>query len=973
MPTTESETQAQTEKELLRVFKEKLVQHIHPTAVGRFCTTSLQEKDQEEVKRKEETAGLQAAADLLLEKLLQQNNPGWFPEFVQALRQSGSEHVAEDLCPTETAAPADSSPYRQLLRIVPDLTQTIVVADLLPYLPCLMQEDKEQIEQTRKTSGNTRAADVLLEKIVRCGPEWFSELCKALKNTGDEKSLDLLLDRRGADQDPTDENLSSLFRSLSISGPSPANEEVQPADASAMKAAMLDDPNLDEGYEEDAEDVSVRGTFAIGADGSFPMRDYQLELAEDVLKGENNVICSPTNSGKTRVAVYICKDHLEKNPDGKVLVMVNKVHLVEQHFQSQFKPLLPESFQSKLGTISGENYSSAEEEHISFKQLVEQKSLIILTAQILENHLNRDDEEKVELSDFSLMIFDECHHTKKENVYNKIMGRVILQKFRQPHLPLPQIVGFTASPGVGGARTHVQAVSHILQILANLNASKIKTAEKHAGELKKVVGQPKRECHITNERHQDPFGDELKKMMRQIHRMIDMEGPGERRPPADFGTQMYEQWVVEMEKQGGIECRRCVQTCADHLRKYSDALVINDTLRMSDAFQYLKEFYAKESERQEGFDDTDRKLTSIFSESFFRLERLTKMSQYENTNLEALKEKLKQECESKEGARGILYTKTRQSTAFLLSWIRNTPELNNLLKADQLTGTGTGSISKNNHMTPIKQREVIRKFREGELNLLIATTVAEEGLDIKECNFVIRYGLVTNEIAMMQASGRARAEDSTYMLVAGGKTGAGQREENNMYKVQMMHRAIKYIQDMPADLYDQEIQKRQRAICSELRARNNPAIKARKQAAASGTFLHCKKCNQKACDAAELRLIEGAHHVHPDPGFLRTVGKADEAEEPLQELQERSRLGSVGCRIGSVKCSKCEQDWGMLMLHKGMILPCLSVKNFALRKQGLPARRPKKWKDSGVAVAEFDYAQDIELGEVAMDTSDDDL
>lgn len=49
-----------------------------------------------------------------------------------------------------------------------------------------------------------------------------------------------------------------------------------------------------------------------------------------------------------------------------------------------------------------------------------------------------------------------------------------------------------------------------------------------------------------------------------------------------------------------------------------------------------------------------------------------------------------------------------------------------------------------------EQRDVISKFRTGKINLLIATTVAEEGLDIKECNIVIRYGLVTNEIAMVQ-------------------------------------------------------------------------------------------------------------------------------------------------------------------------------------------------------------------------------
>lgn len=59
------------------------------------------------------------------------------------------------------------------------------------------------------------------------------------------------------------------------------------------------------------------------------LRDYQAEVARPALEGKNIIICLPTGSGKTRVAVYITKKHLEsrnlKGQPAKVVVLVNKV------------------------------------------------------------------------------------------------------------------------------------------------------------------------------------------------------------------------------------------------------------------------------------------------------------------------------------------------------------------------------------------------------------------------------------------------------------------------------------------------------------------------------------------------------------------------------------------------------------------------------------------------------------------------
>lgn len=103
-----------------------------------------------------------------------------------------------------------------------------------------------------------------------------------------------------------------------------------------------------------------------------------------------------------------------------------------------------------------------------------------------------------------------------------------------------------------------------------------------------------------------------------------------------------------------------------------------------------------------------------------------------------------------------------------------------------------------------EQKQTIRRFREGLLNLLISTSVAEEGLDIPECNLVVRYGLLTNEIAMQQASGRARAPNSVYSVVALETGREIKREITNECLEDLCRQAIHEVQQMnPRDFQRQ--------------------------------------------------------------------------------------------------------------------------------------------------------------------------
>ncbi|KAL0111364.1 hypothetical protein PUN28_012927 [Cardiocondyla obscurior] len=64
-----------------------------------------------------------------------------------------------------------------------------------------------------------------------------------------------------------------------------------------------------------------------------------------------------------------------------------------------------------------------------------------------------------------------------------------------------------------------------------------------------------------------------------------------------------------------------------------------------------------------------------------------------------------------------------------------------------------------------KQEEVLKRFRIHECNLLIATSILEEGIDIPKCNFVMRYDFPKNYQSYIQCKSRARAMDALHVLL----------------------------------------------------------------------------------------------------------------------------------------------------------------------------------------------------------------
>ncbi|KAL4675076.1 hypothetical protein H8957_008925 [Semnopithecus entellus] len=1004
---------------LISCFRPRVKMYIQVEPVLDYLTF-LPAEVKEQIQRTVATSGNMQAVELLLSTLEKGVwHLGWTREFVEALRRAGSPLAARYMNPELTDLPSPSfenthDECLQLLNLLqPTLVDKLLVRDVLDKCmeeELLTIEDRNRIAAA-ENNGNESGVRELLKRIVQ-KENWFSPFLDVLRQTGNNELVQELTGTDCSESNAEIENLSQddgpqvEEQLLSTTVQPNLEKEVWGMENNSSESSFADSSAVSEsdtslaegsvscldeslghnsnmgsdsgtmGSDSDEENVAARAS----PEPELQLRPYQMEVAQPALEGKNIIICLPTGSGKTRVAVYIAKDHLDKkkkaSEPGKVIVLVNKVLLVEQLFRKEFKPFLKKWY--RVIGLSGDTQLK-----ISFPEVVKSCDIIISTAQILENsllNLENGEDAGVQLSDFSLIIIDECHHTNKEAVYNNIMRRYLMQKLKnnrlkkenKPVIPLPQILGLTASPGVGGATKQAKAEEHILKLCANLDAFTIKTVKENLDQLKNQIQEPCKKFAIADDTREDPFKEKLLEIMTRIQTYCQMS------PMSDFGTQPYEQWAIQMEKKAAKEGNRKDRVCAEHLRKYNEALQINDTIRMIDAYNHLETFYNEEKDKKfavieddsdEGGDDeycdgdededdlrkplkldeTDRFLMTLFFENNKMLKKLAENPEYENEKLTKLRNTImEQYTRTEESARGIIFTKTRQSAHALSQWITENEKFAEVgVKAHHLIGAGHSSEFK--PMTQNEQKEVISKFRTGKINLLIATTVAEEGLDIKECNIVIRYGLVTNEIAMVQARGRARADESTYVLVAHSGSGVIERETVNDFREKMMYKAIHCVQNMKPEEYAHKILELQMQSIMEKKMKTKRSIaKHYKNNPSLITFL-CKNCSVLACSGEDIHVIEKMHHVNMTPEFkeLYIVRENKALQKKCADYQTN----------GEIIC-KCGQAWGTMMVHKGLDLPCLKIRNFVVVfKNNSTKKQYKKWVELPITFPNLDYSE----------------
>ncbi|NXC42753.1 DDX58 helicase, partial [Penelope pileata] len=908
------------EKQSLRCYRQYIERILNPVYVLGNMVDWLSDELRERIRREEEK-GVSGAAKLFLDTVLLLEDRGWFRGMLDAMAAAGYTGLTEAIENWDFSKLAKLERPRELLKRIEATMLEVDPVVLMPYInSCLIDRECEEIQQISENRSRAAGITRLIECLCRSDKEhWPKSLQLALDNTGYYHASEMW--------DMREDNSNGID-----------NEMTDVSEDSLVTVTYSEEAEYDNNLHENLSSTPERMVESLPVYKPKEVRSYQLELAQPAINGKNTLICAPTGSGKTLVALLICEHHFQNMPAGrkaKVVFLATKVPVYEQQ-RNVFKQHFERLGYSIQG-ISGEMVAN-----VCVENVIQDSDIIVMTPQILLNSFEKGT--LTSLSMFTLMIFDECHNTTGNHPYNMLMVRYLEQKFDSPASQLPQIIGLTASVGVGSARNTEETVEHICSLCSYLDIQAVSTVRENLEDLQRLVYRPETDVRLVRMRLHNKFAvivsdlmSETEALMRQIY-SVDTISPNNKK---DFGTQKYEHWIIATQRRGKLlqlkdkekESRMCraLFICTEHLRKFNDALIISEDARIQDALSYLTEFFT--NVKNGPFTELEQYLTDKFQEKEPDLVALSKDESNENPKLEELASILDDAYRYNPQTRTLLFAKTRALVAALKNWMDENPLLS-YIKPDILMGRARRA--QKTGMTLPGQKVVLDAFKtDSDSRLLIATSVADEGIDIAQCNLVVLYEYFGNVTKMIQVRGRGRATGSKCILVTS-KQEVVENEKNNRYKEEMMNKAIEELQKWDEATFARKIYSLQ---MKEKVLRDSKKREIRPKLVQGKMNLLCGKCKTYACSTDDIRVIKESHHTVLGEAFKeRYITKPHKKPFQYDGFEKKSKMY---CRN-----SNCQHDWGITVTYMTFDnLPVIKIKSFVVENVATGTQMDfPKWK-----------------------------
>lgn len=488
-------------------------------------------------------------------------------------------------------------------------------------------------------------------------------------------------------------------------------------------------------------------------------RDYQKAIFE-IAKSANTLVVLPTGLGKTLIALLLAIERIKAFPTSKVLFLAPTRPLVEQHFET-FKSQLPELF-AQLELFTG---SVPAEKRKSIFQTAE---IIFSTPQCIANDL---EDYLYNMQDVSLLIMDEAHRCLKNYDYTKVV-----QKYKeQSHHPL--ILGLTASPG--------HDPDKVKEICNHLNIEEIEVRTRDSPDVKPYLKE--REFEKVEVEFPKEF-IEIKVLLKRIFdsKVEQLKSRNLLFAPANKITLLKLQNSLARQATPGNWNAMMGMSLTAQAIKISHAMELLETQTLSGLETYLLGL-KKQAEEKKSKGVQTLVNSPEFHAALLSLKNL-KEKNIEHPKLNKIKEIVESEFAINSKAKIIIFANFRETGQAISSLLNQNPLIKSSIFIGQAKKVNKEGISSG--LNQKEQRQIIEKFRCGELNVIVATSIGEEGLDIPEVSAVIFYEPIPSAIRKIQRAGRtARLKPGKLIILITQDTRdeihhyASSAREKKMYKV----------------------------------------------------------------------------------------------------------------------------------------------------------------------------------------------
>jgi Fanconi anemia group M protein len=501
--------------------------------------------------------------------------------------------------------------------------------------------------------------------------------------------------------------------------------------------------------------------------GFLEDRRYQTRLADSALRG-HTLVCLPTGLGKTAVSLLVTAERLHE-VGGTSLLLAPTKPLVQQHAEFYREALtIPDD---EVVVFTGEVRPDDRAD------LFADARIVVATPQVVENDLVGN---RIDLASVTHCTFDECHRATGDYAYNYIAERY------HADADDPLVTGMSASPG--------DDREAILQVCENLGIDRVEVMTEDDAD----VAEYTHDTSVDWQRVELPddvieIRDGLNEVISdRLGKLKELGVTRATSPDLSEGqVRKIQGKLQELMNNDQSEGYEGMSLLAE-IRKLRTAVTYVETQSVESLRRYFER--QREAARASGSSKASQRLVS---EPKVR-EAMRVAEEYDDLHPKFRRARilLAETLGIDNGERVIVFTESRDTAETLTDFLGEHFETRKFVGQSDTDGS--------EGMTQTEQQETLEAFRAGEFEVLVSTSVAEEGLDVPEVDLVLFYEPVPTAIRAIQRKGRTgrQTEGAVTVLLA-----EDTRDEAYFWKARndqkRMHQELEDLKGMADTLTDE--------------------------------------------------------------------------------------------------------------------------------------------------------------------------